>query len=273
MCGTNYACTRYASLFDAGGTQFAGVCDVRCDPLTQVAAAGTSTAACGSTTPTSPDKGCYGYSDFSCARVLPNTLTLTDRTTPAQSFLNSCAPGFMPLLYSGTGTMTITCTGLCAALETDNTSGHAGNSKGDPAALGKLPTTAAPVAGDATCGITKKGSEADSDCHFLWFYLADDVGQIPPEFTPFADTLGICFARSHYKYDANGDGQLNSLDPSYPDCNTLPPRSASTPLAYDDAADFGCQKMINSMFTAAPSNLTARRWIADPVPLVRHQLR
>ena len=272
-CGTNFACTQYQGLFDSGGTTVAGVCDVKCDPLTQVAATGSPTAACGSTTPTSPNQGCYGFDEFSCATVLANALTLTDRTIPPQFVTNACAPGFMPLLYADTGSMTATCNGLCAALETDNTPAHVNNSKGDPAALGKLPTAAAPVAGDATCAIGKKGSEATSDCRFLWIYLVDINGDVPATFLPYADTLGVCFARAHYKYDSNNDGQLTAADLTQPDCNTLPPRSAATTGAYDDAADFGCQKIIHSMFTAAPVGPSAAPWTLGVVPVVRHQLR
>jgi hypothetical protein len=272
-CGANYACKRYQGVFESGGVQIAGVCDVKCDPLTQVAAAGTPTAACGSTTPASPNKGCYGLESYSCATVLAGALTLTDRTVPPNYVLNACAPGFMPILYSATGSTTVTCNGLCAALETDNTAGHVNNGKGDPTALGKLPTQAAPAAGNATCNVGVKGSEASSSCVYMWLYLADDFGTVPPEFTPWVDLVGVCIARDHYRYDLNNDGQLTTADPTYPDCATLPPRSTATPGFYDDAADFGCQKLANSMFAVPPPSFGSVLNQTDAVPLRRHDFR
>ncbi len=272
-CSTNHSCKRYQNVFDSGGFHVAGVCDPKCDPLTQVSAATTPTAACGSTNPASPNKGCYGLADYSCATVLSGALTLTDRTVPPSFVLNACAPGFMPVLYSATGSTTITCNGLCAALETDNTPGHMNNGKGDATALGKLPTQMTPAAGNATCNVGVKGSEASSSCVYLWLYLADDVGTIPPEFMPWVDLIGVCVARDHYRYDGNSDGQLTSTDPTFPDCATLPPRSAATPGLYDDAADFGCQKLVNSMFALPPPMFGSVLRSTDAVPLRRHDFR
>ena len=251
MCDADHACVQYQELFTDGTTTVAGVCDPGCDPLTQDLKVGTMKTACGSMDPTMPTKGCYGYAEYSCSGAAPTVstavaVTLTDRVAPAGAYLNSCAPGYMGILISETGSMTGLCNGLCAALETDNTAAHTGNELGDATALAKLPTQAAAAIGNATCAPTKKGSESNTTCRFLWIYNVDDAGMLA--ITDYTDKMGVCFARNHYKYDSNGDGALTATDLNTPACNTLPPRSAATTGKYDDAADFFCQKVANSMF-------------------------
>ena len=87
---------------------------------------------------------------------------------------------------------------------------------------------------------------AASGCQFMWPFNVDDAGMLKD--TPYNDTLGICIALAHYQYDSNGDG---TLDTTLPDCKTLPPRSAATTGKFDDAADWGCQKVANSMMVGA----------------------
>ncbi|MBL0214556.1 MAG: hypothetical protein IPQ07_11780 [Myxococcales bacterium] len=259
----------------------AGACDPTCDPAHQCAATPTPIA-CGSTMAATPNKGCYGISQFSCAVVPSGALTLTDRM-PAQTggsggtILNGCAPGFLPFLISMTGSTTAICSGVCAALETDNTPAHANNAKGDPKAFGKLPTMAGLSEGNATCEIGKKGSEATSACRFMWQYVVDDQGVLPASFTPFVDKLGICMGRTHYQYDSNGDGTVGGADATQPDCATLPPRSAATTGNYDDAADFGCQLLSHSMVAGAlplpDPDMRAVQATDAAVAVVRHDFR
>ncbi|HEY4059385.1 MAG TPA: hypothetical protein VGM39_22360 [Kofleriaceae bacterium] len=249
-CGIEGVCTQYAGIFENAGSTYAGVCEPSCDPLTQRVGA---VEACGSPTPASPTKGCYGFSDFSCAPAAATTLTKTDRQPPntnasGNPYLNGCAPGFIPFFYDSTGSTVTLCTGLCAALEIDNTAAHAGNQLGSASAIGKLPAGAAPVAGNATCASNKKGSLPSSTCVFMWSYLVDDQGDLPPSFAPWTDKLGVCMATSQFKYDANGDF---TPETPYPACATLPPRSAATPGDYDDAADFGCQLRAHSQLVGS----------------------
>ena len=276
MCGAHGACTNYQNLFVSGGTTVAGACNTKCDPLTQCGESATPTA-CGATNPAMPNRGCYGISKFGCSTALPQTLVLTDRSTPAGTFLNACAPGFMPLLLSETGSTQATCSGLCAALETDNTKEHKANGKGDAGASAKLPMSAEIAQGNATCEIGKKGSEATSVCKFMWpFVLDQSTGEVPTTFVPFQDTLGICMGITHYQYDSNGDGQITTADATQPDCATLPPRSAGTTGSHDDAADFQCQKVSHSMVAGrlVPPAGDLRLVPPDDVlPLVRHELR
>src|SRR5262249_13016664 len=149
--------------------------DPACDILTQELKLGTNKTACGSPTATKPTLGCYGYQTYGCAGVAPTVgidaaLLLVDQSTPAGAYSNSCAPGYMPILIKMTGSTDGICDGLCAALEIDNTAAHVNNTLGDKTALAKLPTAAAPVAGNAVCDATHKGAPTgvDSECRFLW---------------------------------------------------------------------------------------------------------
>ncbi|MGE0550170.1 MAG: hypothetical protein AB7O24_08790 [Kofleriaceae bacterium] len=241
-CESGFSCVGYADQFEVGGTRVAGICDPSCDPLTQCMG-GPSPNACGSPNGAQPTKGCYGYDEFSCAPTGMTTWPLTDRAMPrtnssGQAFLNGCAPGFMPLFYEMTGSMTTLCSGLCSALDTDNTPSLAGNSKGDPLVYGKLPGDAKPTKGHATCGAGIKGSEASSTCRFIWQYVQDDAGMLLPSFeAQYADKLGVCMAIAHFKYDSDGD---MAPETPYPDCSALPPPDAGTNGSFDDANDWAC---------------------------------
>ncbi|MGE0870276.1 MAG: hypothetical protein AB7P03_17050 [Kofleriaceae bacterium] len=249
MCDSNYSCERYSDLFEVGGTTIAGVCDPACDPLTQNLKDMDNSPACGSTNPAMPNKGCYGFDEYSCAPTGSASWPLTDRAVPRADngipYLNGCAPGFMPIFFEMTGSMKTLCSGLCAALESDNTK-PAANAKGDAAALGKLPLEAAPVAGNATCAQGVKGSDQSSVCRFMWQYVLNDDGTLLPSFEMnYADTMGVCMAIAFFQYDSDGNMQP---DTGYPNCKDLPPPSAGTPGNFDDANDWGCYKIGNSTF-------------------------
>ena len=290
-CDANHSCTRYADFFEVGGMAVAGVCDPACDPLTQELKVGTSTAACGSANPTMPSAGCYGFDDYSCAPAGMNTWTLTDRAMPrtnaaGQAYLNGCAPGFLPFFFETTGSNVTLCSGLCAAVEVTSATVNAATLvKGDAAALGKLPTTAAAIAGDATCNIGKKGSEATSECRFIWAYVGDmATGALLPAFEAnYADKLGVCMAIGQFNYDQ--DMMPATPGVPYPSCKDLPvPSAATATLDYDDADDWGCRKysttVAASMFAPngkrsfAPAMDDVRMAAKDaPLELVRHSFR
>ena len=270
-CDANHACARYANFLGE-----AGVCDPGCDPLTQDLKIGPVRTACASAQAAMPTRGCYGTGAYSCAGVgqVVGSLTRTDRVPPWMNYINGCSPGYIPLLTATTGSTQVLCTGFCAVLETDNTSAHAGNGKGDPTAVAKLPAQALPLAGNGTCDVGKKGSDPSSSCRFLWFHLQDTNGQLPITFAngPYLDTLGVCLATAFFQYDANNDG---TPETTYPDCATLPPRSGATPGKFDDAADWGCQKRANSMFTQPVSSFlpdvpTVQWGTFESVAPVRH---
>ncbi len=243
-CAATDSCTRYADVFEQNGLTVAGVCDPGCDPLTQELASGA--AACGSPIPDQPNKGCYGYDAFSCAPASMTSWSLTDRQPPRTNaagnpFLNGCAPGFIPFFYEMTGSTRTLCAGFCAALDTDNTAALHDNALGSTTARAKLPLSPAAVAGDGTCAIGKKGSHATSRCRFMWPYVEDDAGNLPPEFEAggYAETLGVCMAIGFFQYDSNDD---LTPDTAYPDCANLPPRSVATTGRFDDAMDWQCYR-------------------------------
>jgi hypothetical protein len=263
-CPTGETCSNYSDshLAPAGF----GVCAASCDPLQQCSTSGSgASASCGSLNPATPNLGCFGYTEFTCAAV---GSTATDRELPRSTTINGCAPGFVPFFFERTGTTINLCTGLCAALEIDNTPAHVGNAVGDRTALGKLPTESMPRMGDATCEIGKKGSHASSECRFLWHYA-----DLTPEFlsSRHLDTLGVCFAHEFFQYDTDADAVPDRTCPS---CTTLPPRSAATPLELDDAADWGCQKYANSPLATATGRRArdvSFRASLSPVPIARHR--
>jgi hypothetical protein len=267
-CDAQHACNQDPNLFDLGPVTVAGVCEPACDPLTQTLI-GSNSGACDSTDPTSPDRGCYtfDFEVFSCSVIDPPTLALTDRTpaklTNGSTLANSCAPGFVPFFFESTGSMSVRCAGLCAPLEIDNTQPQ--NAKGDPTVLAKLPLEAALAAGNATCAPGKKGSEAQQDCVFLWSFLTDIDGNPRP--SRFNETLGVCFAYTHFQYDSNGDTIPDTVMPA---CESLPPRTAATPGDHDDAADFGCQKIAHS---TKPSAMRDFRLGYAPGQAIAHTVR
>ena len=287
-CDQNHACTRYADFFEVGGTAVAGVCDPSCDPLTQELKVGTNTAACGSANPLMPNSGCYGYDEFSCAPTGMTSWGLTDRQAPRTNasgnpYLNGCAPGFIPFFFEMTGSTKTLCSGFCSAREVTSATPMAElAAKGNPQAIGKLPTKAADV-GDATCEVGKKGSAGTSTCMFMWYYLEDDAGDLNDQFEsgPLLDTLGICQATEFFRYDSDGDMMP---DANYPGCWELPARSAATPDDDDDVSDWPwCVKRANWMppaATAARKSGPAAQMKSDfrimkdaPMELIRHRLQ
>lgn len=257
-CDAQHSCSRYSGLFEAGGVITAGACDPQCDPLNQNLLAGAgNTAACGSTNPAMPNKGCYtfDFDAFSCAPVGAMTLTKTDRVEPVLSpsgnpFVNGCAPGYVPFFFAMTGSQQVLCTGLCAADNISNVPAEAQNDTGVDTATAKLVTSAAPGVGDGLCVAAKKGSASGGvqNCVMLWSFLTDANGM--PSGSQYEESVGVCFSFTQFMYDANND---MTPDTVFPNCNSRPKRSAATTGIDDDAADFGCQKIAESMFDNKPS--------------------
>lgn len=232
-CGAEYSCSRYDGLFESGEVTVAGVCDPKCDPLTQELLVGTNKAACGSTNPAMPTAGCFTFDgiDYTCAPVGMSTLALTDRQPargPASggAYVNGCAPGFLPFFREMTGSTTTVCAGMCAPLKTDNT--LRANVIGSDAVPAKLPTKAAPVAGDAQCIPGEKGFYAPGanfataqNCLFMWPFNVEN-GMLPA--TPYNDNLGICFAAKNAIYTYDHDNNAGTPARPVPGCQDLPPR-------------------------------------------------
>ena len=108
-CATGFVCGLYS-----GFPEDVGLCDATCDPVRQTRDHD-GAAACGSD-PVSPSVGCYGAPEgpFFCATVPAAAETRMHRDSAGDPvFLNSCAPGFMPLLPPSPGEVSRVCVALC----------------------------------------------------------------------------------------------------------------------------------------------------------------
>jgi hypothetical protein len=272
-CGTDYACSRYENIFESNNQTVAGVCDTRCDPLTQALAIGVKKDACGSTDPAMADSGCFTFDqvDFTCARIPPAARNLTDRMKgfgPASGgvYVNGCAAGYLPMLIERTGSMVGICSGICAPAKTDST--QTAKAAGDPAAIVKLHNKAMPEAGDGVCVADKKGSGLEANCHYMWFYNIANNQIIPSQYN---DTTGICFAHSVYQVTINGTMM------GFPKCESLPPAGAPPLGSYGNASDWPCVPSAEATFTGGKLKVNPAakdfRIGARPGPGVRHKLR
>ncbi|MDQ3367207.1 MAG: hypothetical protein M3680_17425 [Myxococcota bacterium] len=267
-CDANHACGRYEGLFTSGDMTVAGVCDPKCDPLTQNLLAGTNTAACGSPDPAMPNAGCFTFDglDYTCAPVGPTTLTLTDRMPargPASggAYVNGCAPGFLPFFREATGVNVTVCAGMCAPLKTDNSAALKLNVVGSKTVPAKLPTKAEPAAGDAVCVTNKKGSVAEDvgtwaiaqNCLYMWPFNIEN-GMLPA--SPYNDGLGICFDFRKYTYD--DDNNAGTPARNVPSCAALPPQGT--------VANCTCDAMGNNCTGTGCPDGQAHEWGCYPTP-------
>jgi len=274
-CDGNHACELYEGLFESNGMPVAGVCETKCDPLTQALVIGSNTVACGSTNAAMADTGCFTSDlvDFTCTRIPTSARTLTDRTralsaSDGSPYVNGCAAGYIPWLIEKSGSMIAVCSGLCAPAKTDNANQNAAT--GDMTVPVKLPTKAAPEAGDGLCVAGKKGSAEAEDCHYIWGHHRDRTGAYLPG--PYNDTLGICFAYGQYQVSIGGVMQ------SYPKCESLPPAGATPDAIYGNANNWPCvpQAEFVPKFTGSkqPAVVTDDfRLSLGAAPGVRHILR
>lgn len=240
MCDANHACSNYNNLFETSDMTVAGVCDPKCDPLTQRHLAPPNAEACGSMDPAMPNVGCYtsDFVDFTCARVPMAAKGKTDYMeaygpSAGSAFVNGCEAGYVPAFVAMSGSMTVVCSGLCAAKKTDTL--NVANQDGDVMALGKLHNQATARIGDATCAPNKKGSELASECRFAWFFNVSN-GMVPE--TPYNDTLGLCFKPALYNYDH--DGNAGTPNRNLPACKDLPPKGMPPANCTCDAMTGAC---------------------------------
>ena len=220
-CPAVEACMAYAGLFDDTSPRV-GLCEATCDPLTQVRLTD-GAAACGSPSVLSPTRGCYGYPshDFRPSTFICATAGSADKThrVPAANatgavYLNSCAPGYVPILYDSTGSTTVVCIALCSPVDS-----YLGNVS---QVGGAVPSTC------AAAGATGAGEE----CRF-WGFLEDVTTPI----TPVTNGVGFCLDHLRYTWDADND--VNTLPVPWPSCGDL----ASTDTNGNGVADYlewGC---------------------------------
>jgi hypothetical protein len=226
-------------LFTTGSTTpaAAGVCDVACNPLTENNLLGGPGAncRCGSGT------ACYGYpsfgtppvTSFTCNNVLAGSETLVHRSQLTGTiFINSCAPGYLPLLRESTMVATAVCVAMCGPRNC-----YAGNcGTNDENRLGASPHRCNTT--DAR-GMFNTAPDGEA-CRYIWSFEIDDQGTFLR--SPTSDTLGFCFDHSKYQYDSNGD---NMPDMNLPTCQQLQDgfgsgTDPSMPNTYFGAADLGC---------------------------------
>ena len=218
-CPTNNLCGRYAGApFDLAGTLGIGFCDPTCNPLTQTRDSD-GAAACGSPNPSAPTLGCFGpLADvsFTCAPIISTTKTHgVAAGTP--TYINSCAPGYLPLRPDSSASSAPVCTAFCR-----------------PAATSSASPANAP--GQAGSGFTcpDKGAASPNECRYFWWMFEDTNPFMP---SPNSNTLGVCFNYPNYRFDSNGD---MTLDMVYPSCATLSPTAHNYDLVLTDAEAWGC---------------------------------
>lgn len=221
-----------------------GFCQYTCDPLADndfdgyapvLSKTGTG---CGSDV----NRGCYGspsrgtppVTSFECVwgpggyfhRTFP-------QTGNGVLYLNSCSPGYLPLLIERTGSSTAICVAMCKPANC-----YAGNcGTNDENHLGLAPHRCNDIDRRGTFD-TSPGAE---HCQFAWPYEVDAATMTFLK-SVFSDTLGFCYDHSKYLYDSDGD---NMRDSPTPRCADLQDGFGSgtnpaDPLTYFGAADLGC---------------------------------
>ena len=257
-CPSTHACGTYVNLLERNDQTVAGVCDPKCDPLTQSLLTGSITAACGAPNMagTEAARGCFSADlvDWTCAVIPTTARSRTDRkpvlTNPQNGnpFLNGCAAGYMLMLNEGTGSMTAICHGVCAPGKSDSV--NPANAKGDPTIVAKLHNAETPAAGDGVCTIDKKGSSDDGNqqnCHYMWFWNFDRMtGQFLD--SPYNNTTGICFTYTRYKYNHDNNPVTEPIQ--FPKCEELPPAGQPPHPMHGNANEWGCVPDTEAALTA-----------------------
>lgn len=194
-CTADHRCVRYDGVFDE---EEIGVCDPTCDPVRQTRDYD-GAAACGSPDPASPTRGCYGplHGPFTCAPV-----TWPERTHRAPLsgpvYVNSCAPGYLPMRGSTGASAPLVCLALCDPAP--SWMGNASLRQGTP---------------PHTCA-ARGATASTEECLF-----ADTLSGMPID----GAEVGVCLDTSLYTFD-------HDLDPSTPDAPW--PSCADLSMSDDD---------------------------------------
>lgn len=224
MCGSNFACVTYDSLFANHGstTTPAGACDPTCNPLddNDFDGSGTMFTKTGSACGSDPTIGCYGGEStahptfFTCSTPVKGSELLTHRSIIPDDlqFLNTCMPGY-GIAFAGdaTGSMNLDCYAFCAPGDA-----YMGNT-GTQEPNGK--TTAVAPAHTHRCnnndalgnfGATPNTTGSNGEhCMYSWRFEVDDAGTLHE--SPTSNTVGICWDHSKYQYDKDGDGTVDTV--------------------------------------------------------------
>jgi hypothetical protein len=221
-CTSGWACGNYVEVpFNPDGFGSTGYCDPTCDPITQ-ARDFDRAPNCGSVSAQDPELGCYGVPNFpfTCgpagdpAKRFGAVPQLAPDRRPYQ---NGCAPGFLPMFYSGTSNMEWICAATCEPGPTSSQS----------------PANAQGRAGSAyTC--PAKGAPAGHECRYWWWLEDSDAANFP---TPLGNTLGFCIDYASYRWDRDGNG---TLEAPYPSCTSLSNTAYSYVNDWTDDVVWGC---------------------------------
>ncbi len=210
---SQWTCSTFSDFFDPSGSPIAGMCQPQCDPLTQVRLTD-GAAACGSPNPATPSLGCYGAPGyggaptvFTCVPAGPSSMT-ERQPISGTVYLNSCAPGYLPLMSESTGSTTAICSALCSPAYTT---------------LESHPTPG----GVSPYSCQDKGGGSTDECRYWWWI----EGAGTPA-TPWSNGLGFCLDYTYYTY---GTPPVTS-----PSCTTLSSAAFNFSTAVDDATFWGC---------------------------------
>lgn len=215
-CPEEWSCARYATIF-ANGTDdpVAGVCEPRCDPLTQLRPDG---ADCGL------GRGCYvtvSATDSIALCTFAGAVGHGEEIL-GRVFVNSCVPGAQPRRREPSS-LIVECGGLCRV--TDVTSTLNMTSEG-----GVSPDSCSLRWGAAPPYDTLQGES----CRYWW-------AREPFEnLSPFSNALGWCFKHSVFRYDSDRDSVPDAPFPRCVDLTTgdLVPPFSNPP--HNDAQYFWC---------------------------------
>jgi hypothetical protein len=196
-CGSGFACVPYGFADSLGNL---GACEPTCNPVTQVRDLDQALA-CGSPNPVSPTRGCYGFagnqqipSQFFCAPVAGDRThrILAEVNLDGVPILNSCAPGYAPLLKMNALDGRPICVAFCSPAEV-----HSGA------------TAQAQGVSPHTC--SARGANPPEECRFFW--LLERVR------TTYNNTVGFCIDPGLYTY--NHDRDETTPEVTMPSCTAL----------------------------------------------------
>jgi hypothetical protein len=260
-CPTNFACGVYSGLFSpVGQPAAAGVCDPTCNPLDDNKFGSGKTklgSAC------SASQGCYGepngmsQTQYTCGGEFNNNLYhravcdhAADNPTndpnkgcadaSGNQYLNGCAQGFVPLLYTDDTKTSVSCISYCAPANCY--AGHCGTA--DASLVGAAPHRCNATDSSGLFNVASPTNNGDQ-CAYMWIFEIDSTGKLIP--SQYTDQIGFCYDHSKYHYDSNGDG---TPDAELPECDKITTAGFGTGSAVGGtctgsngclgAADFGC---------------------------------
>ncbi|HUS29045.1 MAG TPA: hypothetical protein VMZ53_11055 [Kofleriaceae bacterium] len=178
-------------------------------------------------------------------------------------YVNSCAPGYLPLLRESSTVSTTICVAVCKPLNC-----YAGNCGTN--AENRLGAAPHRCMNPDAAGTFDTGPNGEQ-CEFVWRREIDPMaGTYLPSTT--SDTLGFCFDHSKYLYAANGGGP----DTPLPACSDLADgfgsgSDPSSPLTYWGAADLGCVDSTHAGVHAATGKPLRRSPLDDLRPFFGSQ--